>query len=258
LWTKMRTRVGTSGYSFQDWRGTFYPEDLPKGEMLPYYARHFDIVEINSTYYRIPSPYTFRSMLRKVPEGFGFTAKVPKEWTHEGKGEEVAKPFGEAIAPLLESGTLLGLLAQFPWRFRNTPENRDYIRRSREWAGDVPLFVEFRHISWLKPEVLDLLKEEGIGFVSVDEPRLRGLLPSEFHLTTDIGYVRLHGRNAEKWWSGGAERYDYLYSEEELREWAEEVRRRREKMRECWVFFNNCHRGQAAQNALQMKMLLEA
>jgi len=253
----VRVRIGTSGYSFEDWRGTFYPEGLPKGEMLSYYAGHFDIVEINSTYYRIPSPYTFHRMLQKVPEGFGFTAKVPKEWTHEGRGEEVAGPFRDAIAPLVEAEALLGLLAQFPWRFRNTPENRDYLLRSREWAGDIPLFVEFRHISWLKPEVLDLLRKEGMGFVSVDEPGLRGLLPPEFLLTTDVGYVRLHGRNAKTWWDGGAERYDYLYSEEELRGWAERIRRRREEMRECWVFFNNCHRGQAAQNALQMKMLLE-
>ncbi|HID10454.1 MAG TPA: DUF72 domain-containing protein, partial [Candidatus Latescibacteria bacterium] len=126
----MQVRIGTSGYSFEDWRGTFYPENLPKAEMLPYYARHFDLVEVNATYYRIPPPYTFRRMLQKVPEGFGFTAKVPKEWTHEGKGGEVAGPFREAIVPLVEAGVLLGLLAQFPWRFRDTPENRDYLRRS--------------------------------------------------------------------------------------------------------------------------------
>jgi uncharacterized protein YecE (DUF72 family) len=255
--SSQKIKVGTSGYSFEDWRGTFYPADIDKAAMLTFYTQHFDTVEVNSTYYRILPPIVFERMAAKAPDHFEFIVKVNQATTHEGKDGEVVEKFKASITPLMESGKLYGVLAQFPFRFRNTPENREYLRRCRERMPDVPYFVEFRHKSWLTPQVGELLKEHQLGFVSVDEPKLEGLLPSRATATTDTGYIRLHGRNAAQWWQGGPERYDYSYSEEELREWVEHIRRLIEKARKVYVFFNNCHHGQAAQNAKTMKGMLE-
>ena len=250
-------KVGTSGYSFEDWRGTFYPPDIPKGEMLGFYAQHFDVVEVNATYYRVLPPIVFERMAEKTPDDFEFIVKVNKATTHEGKDEEVVGPFRESIVPLEEAGKLYGVLAQFPWSFRNTSEHREYLKRCRERMPDVPYFVEFRHKSWLTKEVGDLLKAHQLSFVSVDEPQLQGMLPPKATATTDLGYVRLHGRNAEKWWKGGSERYDYAYSKEELEQWVEKIKKLIEKAEKIYVFFNNCHNGQAAQNARTMKQMLK-
>jgi len=251
-------RIGTSGYSFDDWRGTFYPEDLSKGKMLEFYVRHFDTVEINATYYRIPSPRTFESMARRTPDEFEFMVKVNQGTTHERKDAEVVKPFRDAIQPLIEAGKLKGVLAQFPWGFRNTSENRAYLRECRERMPDLPYFVEFRHRSWLTREVGDLLKEHKIGFVSVDEPQLSGMLPPAATATTDVGYVRFHGRNEKSWWGGkGGERYDYLYSRPELEQWAEKIETLTSKADKIYLFFNNCHEGQAVENAKEMADVLQ-
>lgn len=250
-------KVGTSGYSFEDWRGTFYPVDIDKGAMLAFYTQYFDTVEVNATYYRILPPVVFERMAERTPDHFEFMVKAHQATTHEGKDEKVVGTFRESIVPLVDSGKLCGVLAQFPFRFRNTPENQEYLRRCRERMPDVPYFVEFRHRSWLTPEVGELLREHQLGFVSVDEPKLEGLLPSRATVTTDTGYIRLHGRNAATWWQGGPERYDYSYSEEELKAWVERIKRLIEKARKVYVFFNNCHNGQAAQNAKTMKKMLE-
>ena len=251
-------KIGTSGYSFDDWRGTFYPEEIQKGKMLEFYVRHFDTVEVNSTYYRIPSPRTFESLARRTPDDFEFTVKVNKGTTHEGKDAEVVAPFRTAIQPLIETGKLKGVLAQFPWGFRNTPENRTYLQECRERIPDLPYFVEFRHRSWLTAEVGDMLKTHRIGFVSVDEPQLSGMLPAAATATTEVGYVRFHGRNAKNWWGGkGGERYDYLYSREELERWAEKIEGLTSKTEKVYLFFNNCHQGQAVENAKEMAGILQ-
>ena len=114
----MNVRVGTSGYSFQDWRGNFYPEGIDKGKMLDHYVQHFNTVEINTTYYRIPHPRVFENMVSKAPEGFDFMVKVPQSFTHRRTDLEQDRDcIHQAIAPLVESGKLDGLLAQFPYSF---------------------------------------------------------------------------------------------------------------------------------------------
>lgn len=257
-------RVGTSGYSFPDWVGTVYPRELPQKAWLSYYARWFSAVEINSTYYRIPSPYMMAALVRKVPKGFLFTVKVPKEMTHErGKFEEVVGPFLAAIAPMVQAGCLASLLAQFPYSLpRGDPlESLSYLVRLREAIPpEIPVHVEFRHAFWYKPEVLDFLAAHDLGFVNVDLPQLPGLPPIKTSFATNrIGYVRFHGRNAAKWWEHeeAGERYDYEYSREELSEWVPQIRELADRTKITFLFMNNCHLGKSVKDAIKMMELLE-
>jgi uncharacterized protein YecE (DUF72 family) len=250
--------VGTSGYSFADWIGSFYPTGTRKGDMLKEYSRHFAAVEVNSTYYRIPHPVVLRRMEEKTPDGFEFVIKANQEMTHKhSKDIAIYRAFKEAIQPIIEAGKFSGVIAQFPWGFKHNPENRAHLGFLKEQFGDYPLFVEFRNDTWISEDIFEALRNAGIGYCSVDEPRLRGLVPPVARVTADRGYVRLHGRNAKNWWGrGGGDRYDYLYSESELREWLQKIKGMSTKARKTFVFFNNCHAGQAARNAQLMKDLL--
>ena len=253
-----RIRVGTSGYSFADWIGTFYARGTPRNRMLDEYVRHFDVVEINSSYYRVPSARMFERMERKTPEGFEFVVKLYKGMTHEIDDDpSVYRSFVDSVAPLKDAGKFGGYLAQFPWKFKNNEDARGHLEKLREELGSNPLFVEFRHDSWVVPHTFDFLRERNRGYCSVDEPNLKGLIPPIVEATTDTGYVRLHGRNAGNWWGrGGGDRYDYDYSTEELTEWSGKLLSLEEKVKKVYAFFNNCHAGHAARNAeLMIEML---
>lgn len=253
----MQVRIGTSGYSFRDWVGAFYPAGTRPGEMLAHYARHFRALEVNASYYRIPSARTFRGMAERTPPEFEFLVKAHGDMTHKGSLETALyDEFRRAVEPLREAGKFHGVLAQFPWGFRRTVANRRHLAGLHAAMGDLPLFVEFRHASWLDEKVYAALAGRGIGWCSVDEPQLEGLLPPEARATTDTGYVRLHGRNAAKWWGGGGERYDYDYSEAELREWAAKVKALADRAKKVYIFFNNCHAGHAAKNARLMEQMM--
>jgi len=250
-------RVGTSGYSFKDWVGTVYPPRLKPGDYLSHYAKMFDTVEINSTYYRVPSPFMFVNMLKKVPKDFTFVVKVPKEMTHEReKFDSVLQPFVQGILPLVEADQLGGLLAQFPYSFKAYQESLDHLKQLADAFvhRGVPINIEFRHSSWYGDEVYSNLRDLGLGFVNVDLPRLTNLPGPSNVVTSDVAYYRLHGRNARMWWNHPtpSHRYDYLYNEEELEEWARRVEEAANKARVCYVFANNCHLGQSVINALQL------
>jgi uncharacterized protein YecE (DUF72 family) len=252
--------LGTSGFSFADWVGPFYPEGTKSADMLGLYAERFTAVEINATYYRIPPPSTMESLDRRTPAGFEFVIKAHKSMTHEKVAPEPAvfEAFRASAAPLVRAGKLRGVLLQFPWAFRPTQGARRRLDLLDDELADLrPLFVEFRHASWLQERVFRYLEERGIGYCSVDEPALQGLVPPLAKLTADIGYVRLHGRNTKTWWGGAGDRYDYDYSREELREWVAKIRELAEKAGKTYVFFNNCHAGQAARNALLMRDMMQ-
>jgi uncharacterized protein YecE (DUF72 family) len=254
----MQIKIGTSGYSFEDWRGEFYPADVPKGKMLDYYQNHFDTVEINATYYRIPHPRIMANIAAKVKPHFEFVVKANQNLTHERRQiEEPAREFRESLQPLVERGQLKAVLAQFPWSFKFSAANLAYLGTCRELMAPYPLFVEFRHDSWMRRDTYDVMTAEGIGIVSVDGPTLKGPPPPELHVTTDTAYIRLHGRNAEHWWAGGPLRYDYFYSDAELQEWKEKLERLRGETKKAFIFFNNCHLGQAVKNARRMMKMLE-
>ena len=267
-----RIFVGTSGYSFADWVGPFYPPGTRPGDFLAHYARHFPAVEVNATYYRVPPPAAMAAMERKTPPGFRFMVKVNQAMTHERLLDPaLVRSFRAAIAPLKDAGKFDGLLAQFPWGFRRSEANETHLSRLRGSLGDDPLFVEFRHDSWAGAEVAARLRAAGLGFCAVDEPALEGLMPPVTHVTAADAYVRFHGRNARNWWGGAShgaargtadapratgDRYDYDYAADELREWVEKVRDLANQARRAYLFFNNCHAGQAARSARLMQQLL--
>jgi uncharacterized protein YecE (DUF72 family) len=254
-----RILVGTSGYSFPGWVGPFYPPGLKSSEFLTYYARHFDVVEVNTTYYGIPKPQVMEQMVKKTPAHFGFVAKLHKTMTHElDEKPETYAEFLAAIEPLKQAGRYDGLLAQFPWGFRRTDLHRRHLAAIRRLLPDEPLFVEFRHDSWLTPALEPSLRQEKIGFCAVDEPQLEHMMPPVTMVTSEDAYVRFHGRNAEHWYGAGRDlRYDYDYPESELREWIQKIGELAQQARRTYLFFNNCHAGQAARNAQLMKELLK-
>ena len=194
-------RVGTSGFSYTDWLGPFYPPRLAKAHMLDYYANIFDTVEINATYYAIPGPRSMESMLQKVGETFEFTVKAHQDMTHHrDRATEVLPRFLEALKPFAEAGKLGCVLLQFPFSFAHTPDNRSFVRFLVESLAPHRAVVEFRHRSWINEETMAFLRQVGAGYCAVDEPRLPGLPPPMAEVTAPVGYVRFHGRNKEKWW----------------------------------------------------------
>ncbi len=257
--------VGTSGFSYKDWVGVLYPENTKSADMLEFYARIFPSVELNFTYYQMPSTRTIEGLVRKVPDGFEFCVKANKTMTHEIDANEdpglrrgTFSDFMDALKPITDRGVLGSVLAQFPWSFKKTRTNTEYVLQFKDLLSEVPVVVEFRNAGWITDETFDLLRSHDLAFCAVDEPRLPGLVPPVAEATSDLGYVRFHGRNAKKWWkhSNPSERYDYLYSEAELREWIPKIQKIVDKTKKTYVFFNNCHSGQAAENARMLQAML--
>ena len=252
--------IGTSGYSFPDWVGPFYPPGTKSRDFLRYYTDHFRTVEVNSTYYGIPRPQVVEQMAAKTPDGFRFVVKLNREMSHDQSLDPALyRQFMEAIEPLKQAGKYDGLLAQFPGGFHRTPQNRRFLADLRDRLDGEPLFVEFRHDSWLTPELEPSLRQYRIGFCAVDEPGLPHLLPPVTMLTTEDAYVRFHGRNTANWWGSartGGDRYDYDYKAQELGEWVQKVTELADRARRIYLFFNNCHAGQAARSAKLMQELL--
>ena len=252
--------IGTSGYSYPDWRQVYYPVDLKDSDLLKFYSREFKAIEINATYYRLLPAKSFHKMAVTTPEKFEFVVKTHQETTHRRKeNDDVMPHLLESIKPLQEAEKLVGLLAQFPASFYNTEVNRRYISAVRKsTGGGMPFFVEFRHKSWNKPAIETFLRDLDISYVNVDEPPLEALLPAQELATSRIGYIRLHGRNGAMWWQGeGSQRYDYEYKPDELREWLTRIGNILKKTYKTYIFFNNHPRGQAIKNAREMLALLE-
>jgi uncharacterized protein YecE (DUF72 family) len=226
--------------------------------MLRFYAQLFPVTEVNATYYRIPAPRSFAQMAAKTPPDFTFVVKAHRSATHDRHTmAEVMPSFLEAIQPLRDAGKFSGVLLQFPWGFKNTDASQEHLARTRDFLGDMSVFAEFRHDSWDRDEVYRFLEDQRVGYCAVDEPSLAGLMPPVVHVTSEEGYVRFHGRNATNWWGeGGGDRYDYRYSENELKEWVNKIRTLDERTLRTFVFFNNCHAGQAVTGARMLADLL--
>ncbi len=248
--------IGTSGYSFKDWVGPYYPQGTRSGDMLALYARDFGAVEVNYTYYRLPSEKTTAGMVKKTPPGFQFFVKAHKTATHERDLADTSD-FLAALAPMRSEGKLSGILFQFPQSFKNTEDNRKYLRAvAEEFGEDLPLAVEFRDNSWDQKPLYGYLEKLGLNFVAVDEPEVSTLFPRTARATGELAYLRLHSRDSAKWYKGGAERYDYLYSEQELQEWLPGLREMAKRAKNLFIYFNNCHAAQAVQNAKRMREIL--
>ncbi len=252
--------IGTAGYSYDDWTGPFYPQGIKSSGMLEYYSRHFNFTEVNSTYYHMPGINLFKGLDRKTPEGFMFSVKLYKGFTHDRNlSYDEAHMFLNSLSPLTKSGKFLCLLAQFPYSFHFNRENIEYLKTLRQWFDGYKINVEFRNIKWFRGGVTKLLKEENLGFVSIDQPNIKGLPGKAAAVTSEIAYFRFHGRNAKSWYGGkGSERYDYRYSREELMEWVPRINEIKGDSGYTAVSFNNHPVGKAVESARLMREYLKA
>jgi len=235
--------LGTSGWAYKEWEGTFYS----KGEKrkLRAYSQVFPTVEIDSTWYRYPSKGTVMGWLRYSPSDFIFTAKVPKLITHDkllglkGDIEKDLERFFEIMQPLQLGGKLGCFLIQLPPSYTFNQKNLEAFFQMMQ-----PQFrfaVEFRNRSWMRDETWQLLEKYRVAYTNVDEP----LLPPEVHLTADFAYFRWHGRGKKPW-------FDYKYIEEELEAWVPRVGEASNKVKRVYGYFNNHFHGYAPENALQL------
>lgn len=259
-----KIHIGPAGWSYKDWEGVVYPaKPGSKFDPLNYLAQFFDTIEINSSFYRPPTPTTAKSWAKRVEgnPGFTFTAKLHRIFTHErGKATaEDEKAFREAMNPLAESGRLGAILIQFPWSFKNTDEERAYLSRLIAQFQEYPLVVEVRHTSWNTPGVYEELEERGVGICNIDQPVFAKSIKPAALTTSGIGYVRLHGRNYENWFRDKAprdDRYNYLYSLDELDPWITRIKEVARQTKESYVITNNHFLGKAVVNALEIKSIL--
>jgi len=297
-------RIGTCSWADEALSKHWYPKGVTAGERLAYYAQHFDTVEVDSTYYRLPAEEMVRRWAERTPDdfvmhvkAFGLMTRHPvkveslppdlrEDAPTDDKGRverpsrefrgEVFRRFLEALEPLRSSGKLGGILFQFPSYVVYKDRSLDYLQWAREQLGDDEMFVEFRHVSWFdeehRDETLRFLEELHATNVIVDAPRIEGaknVAPTVLALTTPTAYVRFHGRNAETWNKRGgsaAERFDYLYSDDELKEWVGPLRELAEQAEQAYAFFNNNatspdgrggRMAQAAANAKALQRLLQ-
>jgi uncharacterized protein YecE (DUF72 family) len=279
-------RIGTSGWSYPggrgSWNGVFYPPrsgTRPVVDELAFYAAHFDTVEVNSTFYRVPSPTMTRSWAERTPKGFEFAVKLFQKFTHPAMYRERAgrdsgivpfapsvptatssdaDAFGAAIEPLAVAGKLGPLLAQFPPSFKRSGPTLDYLAWLLEqWRG-IPLAVELRHKSWSDEAgaVSALLAAHGAAWVQIDEPKFEFSIRQDLTANTAaFFYMRLHGRNAAQWWDHeqAEDRYNYLYSAEELEPFAEAADVARRLVKKLYLYMNNHFEAKGVANAAMLR-----
>ncbi len=253
--------IGTAGWSYKDWEGRFYPEKgIKPADRLIYYSDYFNTVEVNSSFYHIPPPKYAEGWIKKVEknQSFLFTMKLWQGFTHSGEypSKNEIEYFISTTGALESAGKLGAVLVQFPWSFKNEDKNLDRIKRIKDDFGRFPLVVEVRHKSWETEEFISFLGENGINFCNIDQPVIgASIAPTEI-TTAELGYVRLHGRNYEKWFSSDhdpAQRYNYLYKEDEINSWVERIKNILGRNKPAFIVANNHWHGKAAHTALKIK-----
>jgi uncharacterized protein YecE (DUF72 family) len=267
-------RIGTSGWSYPagagTWNGIFYPPKSKGFDELAFYARHFDTVEVNSSFYRVPSASTTASWARRTPKEFDFSLKLYQKFTHpemflKATGQDPADldrkdvdEFRVALEPLATAGKLGALLAQFPASFKNEPSSRGYLEWLLRAFREYPLAVELRHRSFSEDpaEAMRLLAEYGAALVQIDEPKFReSIRQNRQPNVKTLYYMRLHGRNAAEWWSHekSEDRYNYLYSAAELDPIVEDVETASRQTKKAYVYANNHFSAKSVANAATIK-----
>lgn len=256
----MDLRIGTSGYSYKDWAGPVYPEGCRQADYFDHYRRIFTFTELNFSYYAFPDADNLAALQRKAGDDFRFALKAHRSMTHEESEDlpGLCARFVEALSPLREAGSLVSVLLQFPYSFHYTRENRLKLDRLCAGLEAVPLHVEFRNTDWTGDQVTEGLRSRGVGLVASDYPDLNGLPGFSTPPTSPVAYARFHGRNRENWWKGtNVSRYDYRYSSSELAERVPALKEMASNAKVLLVAFNNHYKGQAVDNALELKGLLE-
>ena len=274
--TASQIRIGTAGWSYKDWDGILYPPEVTRKKIHPveFLAQFFDVIEINTSFYGHIRPELGSLWSRKavsVNPDFRFTAKLHQSFTHSPMAvmeptsaasirpndadERLAR---EGLDSLATEGTLGALLIQFPVSFKNTSLNREYLEQLLRQFIEYPRVVEVRHESWDNPDTIAEFARHNVGFCNIDQPQLgRSLAPTE-HVTSGVGYVRLHGRNYEQWFDSDSrnDRYNYLYKPAELEKWKQKIELIAQQAETTFVIANNHFQAKAAVNALELKHLL--
>ncbi|HOV62364.1 MAG TPA: DUF72 domain-containing protein [Spirochaetia bacterium] len=252
--------IGCSGYDYSEWRNVFYPETLLRADFLTFYASQFRTVELNFTYYKMPTEKQLADMLKRSCGNLDFSIKAHESMTHTidpASWKDSAKAFKEALVPLQRADRLGTVLLQFPQSFHYEPDRRRYLDSLLKEMHGLPLAVEFRNAGWQNPRVFEALRERNVALSSIDMPDIPSAPPSTDVVTSDIAYVRFHGRNADSWWgSGAAERYNYLYTDEELSAWVARISSMKDQVKIIRVYFNNHAKGKAVVNAKRLQKLL--
>jgi len=259
VWKDAEVHVGPAGWSYDDWNGIVYPEPKPKGFRAPQYlSRYFNTIEVNSTFYRPPSPRYCERWVRDIEDSpdFLYTIKLWQRFTHE-RGQRWqasdARVFRDGIAPLVDAHRLGAVLVQFPWSFRFNRHNTDYLAGLVDEFADLPLVVEVRSRAWVQDQALDLFESLGTGFCNIDQPAFSSNIPLTSYAFGPTGYLRLHGRNHDTWFAedaGRNARYDYLYNKQELDEIEQALAEIAERVERMFVIANNHYRGQAVATGL--------
>ena len=258
--------MGVAGWAYPDWAGYVYPARRPKGfHEATYLARYFDTIEINTSFYGPIRAEHAAQWVERVAGNprFLFTAKLWQRFTHDpAPTAEDEKLVRAGFDVLCGAGKLGAVLLQFPFAFHQSSETVAYLTALLKRFADYPLVVEVRHGSWKTEAFFALLREHGAGFCNVDQPVIGRSLEPTALATSAIGYVRLHGRRYDTWFSDDPdtpahERYNYLYSLQELAPWAERTREVARDSRSVYVVANNHYLGKAAVNALELISLLK-
>ena len=263
--------IGTSGYDYPEWKGVFYPSEVKRADFLSYYATQFNAVELNNTFYNMPTAERLFSFYERSEGRLQFSIKANRLLTHEvdSQWQNAANDFKAALTPLLEKDSLCAVLFQFPQSFHYTNENRIYLANIIAAFEGFPVVIEFRHKEWIRESVFEGLVQRKASVAFCDMPQLKALPNADF--TNSIysqfigpnAYIRLHGRNANAWYAAspeqnGSGRYDYEYSEGELKEFIPVVHVASEEGRKVQVYFNNHPKGNGARNAMQLKEIVNA
>ena len=264
--SRHRIRVGPAGWSYPDWAGYVYPSRRPKGfHEATYLAEFFDTIEINTSFYQPLRPDHAGLWLDRVSANpaFLFTAKLWQKFTHDPSATmEDERAVRSGFDALRKAEKLGAVLLQFPFSFHCTRETIAYLTSVLTRFADYPLVVELRHSSWQTPDTLSLLREHHAGFCNIDQPIIGRSLEPSAESTSPIGYVRLHGRRYDTWFSDNPatpahERYNYLYSAEELTPWVSRIRSINQHSHDTFVVTNNHYQGKAVVNALQLLSILK-
>lgn len=255
--------IGTSGYDYPEWKGVFYPVGVKRAEFLSYYATQFNALELNNTFYNMPTAERLFSFYERSEGRLQFSIKANQLLTHEVTSlwQNAAEEFKTALMPLTQKDVLSAVLFQFPQSFHYTNDNRIYLAKLISAFEGFPVVIEFRHKEWIRDSVFEGLIQRKASVAFCDMPELK-YLPSSSTFIGPNAYIRLHGRNADAWYTVGSQvngsaRYDYEYSEEELSKFVPIIHLASEGGRKVQVFFNNHPKGNGAKNAGQLKKLLD-
>lgn len=260
--------IGTSGYDYPEWKGVFYPQDLKRADFLSYYATQFNALELNNTFYNMPTAQRLFSFYERSQGSLRFSVKANRLLTHQvGRDwQNAAQEFIAAIKALAQKDALSAALFQFPQSFHYTDQNRVYLSKLIAAFDGFPVVIEFRHAEWIRQSVFEGLQERGAGLVFCDMPQLKNLPDGKTLRTPFVGsqaYIRMHGRNQSAWYmkedapNNGSARYNYDYTDDELESFVPIIAAAQREGRQVQVFFNNHPDGHGAKNAKRMRELAE-